>query len=81
MGKKKSQLMHGLVVGHVSASASSMSDLQSRSCGPYFTVEEAARIKGVSSPTLTEMPEFEELEFGGDSEHHLSQPRHVSLGR
>ncbi|TGO30486.1 hypothetical protein BPAE_0005g00820 [Botrytis paeoniae] len=29
--------------------------------GPYFTLEEAARIK-----------EFEELEFEGDSEHHVS---------
>ncbi|TEY62636.1 hypothetical protein BOTCAL_0159g00070 [Botryotinia calthae] len=116
MTKEKSQLMNGLVVEHVSASAGSMSDLQADHglffeirillhdlhniandqqaqartqnttdelyiSGPYFTLEEAACIKGISSPTLTEMPEFEELEFERDSEHHLSQPRHVSLRR
>ncbi|KAF5873688.1 uncharacterized protein Bfra_005152 [Botrytis fragariae] len=42
--------------------------------GPYFTLEEAARIKGtiVPSPILAEIPELEELEFEGDSEHHIS---------
>ncbi|KAF7948318.1 uncharacterized protein EAE97_003729 [Botrytis byssoidea] len=42
--------------------------------GPYFTLEEASRIKGtiVSSPILTETPEFEELESEGDLEHHAS---------
>ncbi|TGO42466.1 hypothetical protein BHYA_0008g00570 [Botrytis hyacinthi] len=41
--------------------------------GPYFTLGEAARIKGtiVPSPILTEIPEFEELEFEGDLEHYL----------
>ncbi|TGO85137.1 hypothetical protein BPOR_0427g00070 [Botrytis porri] len=74
MNKKKSQLLNGLVAGHVEffhKFDNTTDELYISE--PYFTLEEAAQVKGtiVPSPILTEIPEFEELEFEGGSEHHV----------
>ncbi|KAF7897323.1 hypothetical protein EAF00_005551 [Botryotinia globosa] len=95
MSKKKSQLMNSFVSEHIRVLLHDLHNIandhaaQARTqittdelyiSGPYFTLEEASRIKGtiVSSPILTEIPEFEELEFEGDLEHHVSPDTPVS---
>ncbi|TGO17186.1 hypothetical protein BTUL_0020g00730 [Botrytis tulipae] len=86
MSKKKSQLintkhirvllhdLHNIANDHAAQARTQNTTDELYISGPYFTLEEASRIKStiVSSPILTEIPEFEALEFEGDLEHHVS---------
>ncbi|TGO68831.1 hypothetical protein BOTNAR_0019g00200 [Botryotinia narcissicola] len=72
--------LHNIANNHVAQVRTQNTTDELYICGPYFMLEEASRIKGtiVSLPVLTEVPEFEELEFEGDLKYHVSPDTPVS---